>query len=307
MVHEGFREKSYLYHKDQSIISLKTSNYNGDYITYTPAYYEDKQLLAVQDRDSLIVWDLNKKQSLMSHTISESLMIVEGNSLASSTQSNFLPFSASANQSSILSFSANGTLYGLGRDQKLRCWNLQGNCKVILKPQIPLKAFQTNEEKQVIKAIGKDNLVYEYLFEEFTEIYFFGSKILNLQKLINKNQNYFKKKLDDQERKKSLNLIVKKTNQVKYKINQFSTKITLLYFLIVENNLLLDWMMGLFIFMMQVKGQQKKYGKPVCCKSFARSPILMVDCCSIKQSKLFTQENENLEKLFLQKGAIKNF
>ncbi|CAD8172290.1 unnamed protein product [Paramecium pentaurelia] len=277
-------EQSYLYHKTQSKIQLQTSTYDNDFLIYTPAYSENKQLLAIQGREALYVWDLIQKKPIL---------IVEGNSFVSSTYSSILSFSANAD-----------TLYGIGKDQKLRCWNLQSNIKVILKSQVPVKAFQINEDTQIIKAIGKDNLVYTYLFEEFTEICLFGPENIEFL-VVNKQESaLFEHQLIDQ--RKSINLIDKKTKEIKYTINQFSTEINC----VLSSNRGKQLIIGTYdgsIFIYNVSKQiVEKYGKPVCSKTFARSPILMADCCSIKQSILLTQDNENLEKLLLQKGAKNN-
>lgn len=36
-----------------------------------------------------------------------------------------------------------------------------------------------------------------------------------------------------------------------------------------------------------------KYGKPICVKVFGKGPLLLADCCSIKESKFLTKEKEN--------------
>ncbi|CAD8129545.1 unnamed protein product [Paramecium sonneborni] len=255
-------DQYYLYHKDQSIIQLQSYPVENEFISYTPAYFDNKQLLAVQSRDSLHIWDLISKQALV-------ILEVQ----------HFVLFSKWRNS----------------------IWIREGSKTKMLEFQVPVKAFQINEDTQVIKVIGKDNLVYEYLFEEFTEICFFGSKNIEFPNINLQKIELYKKEFFDQGR--SLKLIDKKTNQVKYIINQFSSLITCVAFSNCGKLFIIGLQDGSINIYDAGSRIIEKYGKPVCSKTFARSPILQADCCSIKGSKFSTQENENLEQLFLQKGA----
>ncbi|CAD8113598.1 unnamed protein product [Paramecium sonneborni] len=299
---DEYEQLCFSYHKVkepkilQSNLLTESDSYEGYeerknfLINFSVAYSENKQLLAVQRMTYLTVFDLVKQ---------EEMFVFEGNSLRKSNISTILLF-----------INDDQTLLGLGRDHILRYWDFKGNIKINLKQKVPAKAFHYNKISQFIKVLGQDNLVYQYLIEDFTEICQFS----NIQSLSsqesnnNKSTNIFDYQIEDQD-SICINIIDKSTKEVKYfLLNQFSSEINCLIFSRDQKHFILGMKDGsVWIYTKIDKFTEQKYGKLICVKVFGKSPLLQTDSCNVNSSKFFTLDNENLIGLFMQKGAISSY
>ncbi|CAD8109796.1 unnamed protein product [Paramecium primaurelia] len=275
---------SYYYWQNPQRKDIDISS-NHNYLNFTAGYSEQKKMFAIQFQIWLHLYDINTNQIVA---------ILEGNQLQKQ------------NLSTVVSFSYDGTqLITKGANHILRLWDISDinniKLKINFKSLIEVKAAHFLMDGETIRIIGKDDTIYHHTIQQFTQICRI-SKQQQFEFLDTQIKQCKQFKVDIKDLEFSIVDVVK--NELKQKVNYVNSKISNFTFTPSGQQFILGLEDGSIHIYCVSKQILDEYQRPVCYKIFARSTQLQADFCQIGMSIFKTKENENLQKLFIEKGAI---
>ncbi|CAD8105109.1 unnamed protein product [Paramecium sonneborni] len=260
---------------------------NGLLLQHFSIGYSDKtNLAAIQFKTNLKLYDITSKQQIAT---------LEGNSFHKQSFSSILIFSENGN-----------SLLSLGRNHTIRFWDLSNlntiKLKVNLVKPIEASALQFLNSTTV-RLFSKFGDIIDENLSEYQEVavienensFDFNSiqRELEVCKYICKIEN------------KTLNIFDSQNNELKFTLNQFNSQIKKLQFTLSEDQFILGMEDGSILLYKIDQQTLKNYEYPVCYYVLSKSPLLQAYRCNIRQSKFQTIENENFQKLLVEKGALK--
>ncbi|CAD8122488.1 unnamed protein product [Paramecium sonneborni] len=251
------------------------------------AYSSQKQLLAIQRIRNLQIYNLGSNELILNIKCDEAYK---------------------NNISTLLSFSPDGNiLLGLSENNRINYWDLTDNQIIKLKWNlnqiVKANAIVYVPTKNVIRILGQDNMIYDLHKTEFVEMCQI-SKIKTEIKVNNEKKQYQSQNYTISFNEKQLEIFERKTQQLKYTLDSFFSGIRCLsespcgfqFFLGMQDGSILCYKIE--------EELLNKYTKPVCYKVISNIPFFYAELCNINNSKFYSKDNENLNRLFIQKGAI---
>ncbi|CAK69830.1 unnamed protein product (macronuclear) [Paramecium tetraurelia] len=256
---------------------------------YSAGFNEANNLIAIQFDTYFNLYDISSKKSQL-------IAKLEGNSFKQKYQSQILAFSQNGNM-----------LLSLGRNHTIRLWDIvdKNSIKVKINLTKPVEALSFQFlDSQTIRIFSKSGELIHQTISDFTEIGVIEDKqgfdfsTLNQQ---NEKPKYF----CTFKYREDLKIFDTEKNELKYTLNNFSSRIMDLQFTPSKKQFIIGMDDGSILLYQIDKQTLKNYKLPICYYKFTKSSLIEAFYCRINQSIIQNNENENLEKLFIEKGAIK--
>ncbi|CAD8084359.1 unnamed protein product [Paramecium sonneborni] len=259
---------------------------SSDYYTYhfDSAFSSKKQLLALQWFREFKLFETNSMKLFVN---------LEPNKLERTTYTQQLSFSKSGR-----------FLLSLNQDKTISLWDLDSKVsiqqKVNTKQHLNINSFIFHQDEENIIVLGLNYQIYHDHISNYTDKFIFQSQE------VQENFDYVIKEINQYTinyKENELKIIEKQSGNQICIINQFSSKLNSASFSPCGRNIILGMKDGSILFYKIDQETLDKQGLPTFFKCLNRFPLLMAPYCKLQNSVLQSKENENLAKLFIEKGA----